>query len=162
MKLRDDFLAVLKVLVGSSQQSATAADGQRSLKCWVEQCDALSAAVTDFVLETAELATSEVAKLELASRSLCQRVTYLLEPIAPIEVDPTGCVVQMRSNPPHKDDNGLRYYELTLRQGGCVSLCRYEKQPGNARVPIPATLTHEVLGRLVEDFNTAVEEVLSS
>jgi hypothetical protein len=160
MSLRDDFLNELKQLVGQSQQRAVASDGPRTVKCHVEQCDALSAAVTDFVLETGELAQVDVAKLQTASQALCQRVTYLLEPISPIEIDATGCVVQMRSNPPHKDDNGLKYYELTLRRGGCVSLCRYEKQPGNARTSVPATLTHEVLGRLVEDFNKAVDEAI--
>lgn len=161
MKLRDDFLQELVRLIGQPPQQAIAVDGRRTVKSQVEQCDALSAAVTNFTLETAELARADLAKLEVASQSLCQRVTYLLEPISPIEIDATGCVVQMRSNPPHKDDNGLRYYELTLRRGGCVSLCRYEKQPGNARTVVPATLTHEVLGRLVEDFDTAVEEAIN-
>jgi hypothetical protein len=161
MKLRDDFLQQLTNLLGQSQQRLVATDGPRTIRCQVEQCDALSAAVTDFVLETAELATADIAKLQAASHSLCQRVTYLLEPVSPIEIDATGCVVQMRSNPPHKDDNGLRYYELTLRRGGCVSLCRYEKQPGNARTVVPANLTHEVLARLVEDFDAAVEEVIN-
>ena len=110
-----------------------AADGPRAVRCVVQQCDALGAVITDFSLETPELANADMAKLEAASQSLCQRVTYLLEPISPIEIDATGCVVQMRSNPPHKDDNGLKYYELTLRRGGSVMLCRFEKQPGNAR-----------------------------
>jgi hypothetical protein len=135
-------------------------DGPRTIKCRVEQCDALSASITGFVLETGELASADLSKLKAASQSLCRRVTYLLEPISPIEIDATGCVVQMRSNPPHKDDNGLKYYELTLRRGGCVSLCRYEKQPSNARAVVAATLTHEVLARLVEDFSSAVNEVI--
>jgi hypothetical protein len=161
MSLRDDFLNELKQLVGQAGQRVAATTALRTLKCQVEQCDALSAAVTDFVLEASELATVDVAKLQSASQALCQRVTYLLEPISPIEIDSTGCVVQMRSNPPHKDDNGLKYYELTLRRGGCVSLCRYEKQAGNARAIVPATLTHEVLGRLVEDFSRAVDEAIA-
>lgn len=161
MSLRDDFLSELKQLVGQTGQRAVATANLRTVKCQVEQCDALSAAVTDFVLETGELASVDVTKLQSASQALCQRVTYLLEPISPIEIDATGCVVQMRSNPPHKDDNGLKYYELTLRRGGCVSLCRYEKQSGNARAVVPATLTHEVLGRLVEDFEKAVDEAIA-
>jgi hypothetical protein len=161
MKLRDDFLSELRNIIGQRQQPIVAADGPRAIKCVVEQCDALSAAITDFSLQTPELAHADIAKLQAASQSLCQRVTYLLEPISPIEIDATGCVVQMRSNPPHKDDNGLKYYELTLRQGGAVTLCRSEKQPGHARAIVPATLTHEVLGRLVEDFDEAVVEVIS-
>jgi hypothetical protein len=161
MSLRDDFLSELKQLVGQAGQRVIATANLRTVKCQVEQSDALSAAVTDFVLETGELAQVDVAKLQTASQALCQRVTYLLEPISPIEIDATGCVVQMRSNPPHKDDNGLKYYELTLRRGGCVALCRYEKQLGNARAIVPATLTHEVFGRLVEDFSRAVDEAIA-
>jgi hypothetical protein len=161
MKLRDDFLAELRNVIGQMQHPVVAADGPRAIKCLVEQCDALSAAITDFSLQTPELANADIAKLQAASHSLCQRVTYLLEPISPIEIDATGCVVQMRSNPPHKDDNGLKYYELTLRRGGAVTLCRYEKQPGNGRTIIAATLTHEVLGRLVEDFDEAVVEAIT-
>ncbi|TWU21247.1 hypothetical protein [Bythopirellula polymerisocia] len=162
MKLRDDFVQELKSLVGQTNHQVSVSDGLRTIRCKVLQCDPLGAAISDLVLETGELATADIAKLETASKSLCGRVTYLLEPISPIEIDSTGCVVQMRSNPPHKDDNGLKYYELTLRQGGSVSLTRYEKQPANSRLPVPATLTHEVLSRLVEDFSIAVDEVLPS
>ena len=87
------------------------------------------------------------------ARELAKRVNYLLEPIAPIELDAQGCTVQMRSNPPQKDDNGWRYYELLIRRGGSIALCRYEKQPGQPRVRVPAVLTHEVVGRLVDDFS---------
>ena len=161
MKLRDEFLRELRNVIGQLQQPVVAADGPRAIKCIVDQCDALSAAITEFSLQTNELASTDVTKLRDASQSLCQRVTYLLEPISPIEIDATGCMVQMRSNPPHKDDNGLKYYELTMRQGGSVALCRYEKQPGNARRVTPATLTHEVLSRLVEDFDEAVIEAIT-
>lgn len=161
MKLRDDFLRELQRVVGQTHQPVRVSDRARELKCHVSQCDPLGAAVSDFVLQTGELANADVKKLESASKSLCRRVNYLLEPIAPIEIDATGCIVQMRSTPPRKEDKGLKYYELTLRRGGCVSLCRYEKQSGNSRAPIPALLTHEVLGRLVEDFDTAVDEVVA-
>ena len=80
-------------------------------------------------------------------------------PIAPIELDAQGCSVQMRSNPPQKDDNGRRYYELLIRRGGSIALCRYEKQPGQPRVRVPAVLTHEVVGRLIDDFSATVDSI---
>jgi len=137
-------------------------DGARTLKCEVEQCDPLAVAFTQLTLETAELASVDIAKLQSASQSLCQRVNYLLEPISPIETDADGCVVQMRSSPPQKTDTGRNYYELLLRRGGAVVLSRYEKQAGTTRKQVSAMLTHEVLGRLVEDFDATVEEVLAS
>ena len=162
MKLRDELLQELQSKLGQTQFLVAVSDGPRTLKCQVEQCDPLGAAVTQLSLETAELASVDIAKLEAASQSLCQRVNYLLEPISPIETDADGCVVQMRSSPPQKNDTGRYYYELLLRRGGAVTLSRYEKQAGSARIQVPATLTHEVLGRLAEDFHTAIDEALTS
>jgi hypothetical protein len=65
----------------------------------------------------------------------------------------------MRSNPPQKDDNAYRYYELLIRRGGSVALCRYEKQPGQPRTRVPAALTHEVIGRLIDDFCQTVDTI---
>jgi hypothetical protein len=66
-------------------------------------------------------------------------------------------VAQLRSSPPQRDDDGRSYYELTVRRGGEISLCRYRKEPGAARVQIPATVTREVLLRLVDDFEAVLD-----
>ena len=65
---------------------------------------------------------------------------------------PHACVVQLRSNPPQRDDDGRSYYELLVRRGGEIALARYRKENGNARQQIAATVTREVLLRLVGDF----------
>jgi len=161
MSLHDDFLAELQAIVGQKNQRVTVADGPRTVRCEVDQCEPLAVAVYELALETSELAVVDIARLQSASRSLCQRVTYLLEPISPIETDVDRCIVQMRSSPPRQDDNGRYYYELLLRRGGSVALRRYEKHPGAVRTRVAATLTHEVLGRLVEDFDATVAEVLA-
>lgn len=162
MSLRDNFLEQLQLVLGQANQSVTVVAGQRTLRCEVDQCDPLAVAIYELVLQTAELATVDVAKLQAASQSLCNRVTYLLEPISPIETDMDGCVVQMRSSPPQKNETGRFYYELLLRRGGSVALRRYEKAPGAIRSRVAATLTHEVLGRLAEDFDATVAEALAS
>ncbi len=162
MSLASDFSAALQAAVGQTSLTICVVEGLRSVRCEVVQCDALAVAVMGLTLETTELAAVDVAKLQSASQSLCNRVTYLLEPISPIEIDADRCTVQMRSSPPQKDDNARRYYELLLRRGGAVSLHRYEKQPAATRTNVPATLTHEVLGRLVEDFSATVDEILQS
>jgi len=59
-------------------------------------------------LETDRLAGATIDQLKALSDDLCRRLNYLLEPIAPIEIDSEGCSVQMRSSPPQKDDNGRR------------------------------------------------------
>lgn len=161
MTLRENILNQLPATIGKQHQRVTASEGPRTVRCEIDQCDQLAVAVYELVLETNELANVEIAKLRTASESLCQRVTYLLEPISPIETDADSCIVQMRSSPPQQQENGRFYYELMLRRGGAVTMYRFEKQPSSIRQRVAATLTHEVLGRLVEDFNATVEEVLS-
>lgn len=159
MKLRDQLLDELKQTVGQQHQQIDVSEGMRTVRVAVEECEALAVGVSQFMLETPELAGIDLVTLETASKSLCGRVNYLLEPISPIETDADGCVVQMRSSPPQVGDNGRYYYELLLRRGGSIELCRYEKTTSAPRSQVAATLTHEVLGRLVEDFDATVEEI---
>lgn len=91
-------------------------------------------------------------ELKQTAERLSARLTYLLEPISPIEVDAHGCVVQMRSNPPHKDADRTTYYELLVSRAGELSLARYARASGQSREVIPAHVTREVLARLVSDF----------
>ncbi len=162
MKLRDDFLSELSSIQGQSNRQISVSEGSRRLRCEVDQSSSLAASVYELVLETIELAQVEIASLQLASQSLCNRVNYLLEPISPIETDADSCIVQMRSSPPQQNDTARNYYELILRRGGSIALYRYEKQPGAIRSRVAVTLTHEVLGRLVDDFIATVDEVLST
>ena len=87
------------------------------------------------------------------AEALSARLTYLLEPIQPIEVDPDHCVVQMRSNPPQRNENRTSYYELLVARGGQLSLCRYEKDTSSIRQCVPAQVTLEVFWRLLGDFS---------
>ena len=160
MTLREEILGKLPGTIGKQHQCVTAAAGARKVRCEVDQCDQMAVAVYELVLETAELTNVGVTKLQAASQALCDRVTYLLEPISPIETDADSCVVQMRSTPPLQQEDGRYYYELFLRRGGSVALHRYEKHPGKIRQRVAATLTHEVLGRLVDDFDATVENVI--
>lgn len=159
MSLASKLLTELRASVGQAGLTISVAEGPRVVRCEVVQCEALAATIDELRLETPELAGATIAQLEAASKALASRVNYLLEPIAPIEIDADGCTVQMRSNPPQHDDNGWRYYELLLRRGGSAALCRYEKPPGQPRTRVPAALTHEVLGRLVDDFATTIDSI---
>ncbi len=72
-----------------------------------------------------------------------------------MEVDAEQCIVQLRSNPPQKDDDGTSYYELLVARGGRLSLCRWLKERGQPRRIIPAQVTREVFLRLIADFSAA-------
>jgi hypothetical protein len=64
--------------------------------------------------------------------------------------------VQLRSNPPQRNDDGSTYYELLVRRGGELSLSRYRKPAGQERQSVSAHLTREALLRLVDDFAAAL------
>jgi len=144
--------------LGSGGAATVAVDAApRRLVCEVAERNSLAISFDRLQLATSELAGATVADLQRISTSLSGRLTYLMEPISPIEIDAAACVVQLRSNPPQKDDDGRSYYELLVRRGGEIALARYRKENGNARRQIPATVTREVLLRLVGDFAAALD-----
>ena len=160
MTLHENLQRELAGVIGQTGRHLVVREGPRTVRCLVEQSDAMAVSVGELSLETSELASVQVDQIRCASQSLCQRLTYLLEPILAIETDPDGCIVQMRSSPPQSDDDGRHYYELVMRRGGAVTLCRYEKRSSCPRIRVSATLTSEVVARLVQDFNAAVEELV--
>lgn len=150
MTLYQEFENALRAAGGPQMVSAQVS--LRHVRCALSDVTSLAVNVDSLVLETTELAAARIDELEDISNRLSARVHYLLEPIGPIEVDADTCTVQLRSTPPQKDDDGRNYYELLVRRGGELSLRRYRKEPGQPRRTIPATLTREVVVRVVGDF----------
>jgi hypothetical protein len=127
-------------------------DGQE-LQCQLVALDSLACSFNKLALRCEKLAAMSLDQLKRAAEQLSSRLTYLLEPISPIEIDAHGCVVQMRSNPPQKDADLTSYYELLVSRSGELSLCRFSRAPGGQRQIIPAQVTREVLVRLAADFS---------
>jgi hypothetical protein len=115
--------------------------------------ETLGCSFQQFVYKTPKLANATVDELKQISNSLSAKLSYLLEPIRPVEIDRGECIVQLRSNPPQKDDDGTSYYELIAKKGG-LTLCRFNKPSGQPRRIIPAHVTREVFQRLANDFAT--------
>jgi hypothetical protein len=130
----------------------------RTLVCDLADHNSLAVSLNQLQLRTSELANASTVELKRISESLAARLTYLLEPISPIEIDTTGCVVQLRSSPPQCDDDGLAYYELLVRRGGEITLARFRKDSGAERQRIPATITREALLRLAADMNATIDQ----
>lgn len=147
-------LAALPAFAGGNQMLEVEHSGQRFL-CELAAVDTLGCAFERFELRSDALADAGIDRLRDVSKNLSTRLTYLLEPIAPIEVDAEQCVVQMRSNPPQRDEQGTSYYELLVRKGGELSLRRWIKESGDVRKPLAAQVTREVLLRLAGDFSSA-------
>ncbi len=140
----------------SGDRVVAADDGPLHLECQLLALEPLACAVMRLSLRADKLAAMDSQQLQSTADSLSKRLTYLLEPISPIEMDSEGCVVQMRSNPPHKETDRTSYYELLVSRAGEISLCRYTRETKSQRQLIPAQLTREVLVRLAGDFAAAV------
>jgi hypothetical protein len=138
-------------LFSAGQELLAAADGDLEVRCELVALDSLACAFERLSLLTPALASSPVDKLKTVAEKISARLTYLLEPISPIEIDAERCVVQLRSSPPQKDQDRTSYYELLVERGQ-ISLVRYARTAGTSRQVIAAQVTREVLIRLVSDF----------
>jgi len=128
-------------------------DGSQELRCQLVALDTMACAFTRLALRADSLTSVSIDELKTKAEQLSARLTYLLEPISPIEIDSEGCVVQLRSNPPQKEIDTTSYYELLLSRAGEISLCRYARPAGHQREIISAQVTREVLVRLAGDFS---------
>jgi hypothetical protein len=157
MKLQHQFKNELSTIGSGGATTLTVNDPPRTLTCDISERNPLAVSFNELRLATSELASADAARLERISKSLAAKLTYLMEPISPIETDAAECVVQLRSNPPQRGDDGRSYYELLVRRGGEITLSRYHKENGGTRRPIVAAVTGEVLLRLVGDFCAVLE-----
>jgi hypothetical protein len=137
------------------RQLVEAKEGGQHLAIELAALDRVGCAFDRLQLTSDQLAGAGIDRLKQVADALSQKLTYLLEPISPIEIDAHGCTVQLRSNPPSKDGDATAYYELLVEHTGSISLRRYSRQQKSQRTPIAAEVTRQVLLRLVEDFATA-------
>jgi len=158
MSLTQDLKQALAGLTTTSSDPQTlelSASGQE-LRIELAALDGLACSFTEVALTSPKLLGAPLPSLKATAEALSKRLTYLLEPISPIETDSHGCTVQMRSTPPHKEDNVTSYYELLVSREGRLSLVRFRRSAGNPRERIAAHVTREVLVRLVGDMSAAV------
>lgn len=149
----NDELQRLRAAGGGGTLSANAPNGQ--LECELAGVDAFGCSVDSFTFHTGGLQGATLEKLKKIGEELSRRVTYLLEPIAIIELDAEGVTVQMRSSPPSQEDGVTSYYELAINQNG-LKLRRYQSQSGQPRQATPSNFTHETLRRLARDISSVV------
>jgi len=117
--------------------------------------DSLGCAVEELTLTLPALAQQSSQNIQQWAQALCQKITYLLEQIGPLEFDPLTGEALIRSTKPSQLPQGTQYYEFQLKPQShqSVTLQRYRAvagQPG--RQPVPMQLTHEVLVKLVQDL----------
>lgn len=119
------------------------------------EVDRLSCALQEVQLNVPSMSGASPDLLKQWANALCQRITYLLENMGPLEFAPDAGQVLIRSIAPTQNPNKKVFYEVMLHanSGGSFSLKRHESikgQPGRSAVPLK--LTHEVLSRLINDL----------
>lgn len=149
-------LASMGSFAGTAHTLAANGPGER-LECELITLDRVGCEFTRFAVCAERLSSATMDELKRVSEELAARLTYLLEPIRPIEQDTDQCVIQMRSLPPQREADVTSYYEVLVRRGGELSLRRWAKAPGDVRRPLPAQVTREVFLRLVGDFSAAAK-----
>jgi hypothetical protein len=140
----------------SGEQIVVADDGSYHLECQLLALEPLACALSRLSLRSDKLSALSSDGLKQVAENLSQRLTYLLEPVSPIETDAEGCTVQLRSNPPQKEADRTSYYELLVSRAGEMSLCRWTRAAKSTRELVPAQITREVLLRLASDFAAVV------
>ena len=156
MTLQNQLTDELKRLTGTTGQTArlTGPDGIELTVDFVA-VDSMSCAVRELRLTVPTLAAADISTLKAWGERFCARITYLLEHIGPLEVDPDAGHVLIRSTPPDRQAGTATFYEIMLQahSGGRFSLRRYRSEkgaPGREQVEIQTT--HEVLQKLVRDL----------
>lgn len=152
MSIRNKILQALPSAGSGSGRAEIAISAPAgSLVIDVVAADVIGCSIQSLRLDSTRLQGASAEQLKQLGERLAGKLTYLLEPLRPIELDLDGFLLQMRSNPPQKDEDGSQYYEILARREG-LRLCRFQKERGQPRREIPAHLTREVLARLGEDF----------
>ena len=117
--------------------------------------DTMSCAFESLSLQVPELVGHEVRLLNQWAKALSQRVTYLLEHIGPIEIDPSGSQVLIRSTPPDLSQGVRHFYEVLLsaQSNGTFLLRRFRSETGQpGRKAVDILLTNQTLMKLVNDL----------
>lgn len=148
-------LAAERAAVGPSPWALDERCESLRFRCDLTAMENLACSFSRFEITNSTWDKAPIGHVKQIAENLAKKLTYLLEPIRPIETDAEQCIVQMRSNPPRRNEDASVYYELHVGRGGVLSLCRYEKHPGDVRRAIPIQVTREVFRHLIADFVAA-------
>lgn len=137
--------------------------GTMQVKIEIEDFDKFSVVMRKLELTNLNEKFDDKSPIEILMKrvdSIVNKVTYLLENLAVIEVDDVNSKVQIRSASPHRENGNLFYYEVILNSGGKVTFERFQQKVGDKqRVKIPFKLTKEVLERLITDLAFSYKNV---
>ncbi len=165
MSLSLDLAAALTPLTGQSfapAHTVTVSDGSGiTLGIDLLAVELVGVACQELRLEVPSLSAANLDTLKTWANGLCQRITYLLENLGPLEYDAQGNEVLIRSAPPDTSSTPgkTKYYEVQLSSlgAGRFSLKRIEADRSTGdRVAVSLRITHEQLAKLVNDLTATL------
>lgn len=118
--------------------------------------DSLSCSLHELRLGAAALRSAPFGSLQSWGQNLCQKVTYLLEQLVPVELDAQSESILIRSKQPSSQATGRVFYEVLLQNPGYLQIRRFLAVPQQPRQQVPMHMTLEVLDRLVHDIAAAL------
>ncbi|QDU82368.1 hypothetical protein Pla110_41230 [Polystyrenella longa] len=138
-------------------------DKQLAIDLDLTAVEQLSSSLSALRLTPPSTANLSLATLEDWAKDLSQRLTYLLENVSPIEIDPASQKILVRSSQPSQQGKTKEYYEMLLSVDpqGCLSLGRYQISGTQAnRQPVDLVFTREVLIRLMNDLEESFNQLV--
>jgi hypothetical protein len=137
--------------------TVTVEQGTNRLTLHLTALDAVGLALTALEYATTSRPEWSSAALKEWGDRLSKRVTYLMEPLKVLEIDPGGGEVQIRSQSPTPRAEERGYYELRLYRNGALRLERFVfDAAARQRRQTPCQFTREVLERLADDITASV------
>jgi len=167
MSLSDQIAQTLTTMKGFASESPRTVgwtvDAGPTVEAELTAVDSLSCALRELRIAAPEFATASLTALEAWADRVCQRVTYLLEHIGPLEADAAAQAVLVRSTPPTNVEGRKSFYEMWVKAPGVVSLRRFNHAPGDAsRQQVDLQITHEALLKLLRDVVEAIPALEAS
>ena len=162
MTIHDSFEQQWQDTCDSSSAAGTLriAAGDGELQCEVAEVNPIACRLNRLSYRSERINHAAPEKLERLGRELCERVSYLNEPLALIELDREATSVQLRSSPPANHEGHIRYFEISIARDRGLQVERFDAAPGEPRKATPASITREVLERLAGDCLEATNKVL--
>jgi hypothetical protein len=133
--------------------SVAVEDGPNRLTLQLSALDSVGLAFTALEMATSSRPEWTSEALRAWGDRLAGRVSYLMEPLRVLEIEPDGGEVQIRSQSPTTRSEQRGYYEIRLSKQGTLRMERFVfDEATRQRRPTLCQLTREVLERLADDL----------
>jgi hypothetical protein len=132
---------------------AVATEGPHTLTLDVEAASPVGVSLRTLTFRVERDGSLAFDALRAWGDRVAARVTYLMEPLVPVEADTLANELLLRSRQPGRRPGKRVYYEARLAAAGVLTLARVQfDEVTRQRQPLPCQLTLETLERLADDL----------